>query len=82
MLAPRQWRKRGKFNLGDIMFNVNDRVTMPAHDFLSDGYILKVIPEINACIIKLDEKAPNAYAWNTDEVLMFDDDLRKVVVSL
>lgn len=49
---------------------VGQRVTLPNHDFLSDGYVLKVIKDV-AYIIKLDEKAPNTYAWETDEVLMF-----------
>ena len=59
------------------MFDINDRVTIPTLDFLSDGYVLKTMPAMNACIIKLDSKAPNEYAWETDEVLVFNVDLRK-----
>lgn len=28
--------------------------------------------------IKLDEKAPNTYAWETDEVLMFNVDIELI----
>jgi hypothetical protein len=55
---------------------INDRVTIKDHDFLSDGYVLEVWA--GACIIKLDEKAPNQYAWETDEVLMFNVNLTKL----
>ena len=59
-------------------FKIGDRVTLPNHDFLSDGVIIKVIKAANACVIKLDEKAPNTYAWETDEVLMFNVDIKLI----
>jgi len=57
---------------------VNQRVTLPNHDFLSNGYILRILPDdgITFYIIKLDVKAPNAYAWETDEVLMLQEDIK------
>ena len=57
------------------MMEVNDRVTIKDHDFLSDGYVLEVLKSINACIIKLDEKAPKEYSWITDEILIFNNHL-------
>ena len=60
------------------MLKINDRVAIKDHDFLSDGYVLEAWEGINACIIKLDEKAPNSYAWETDEVLMFNRHLTKL----
>ena len=60
------------------MLKINDRVTIKDHDFLSDGYVLKVLKNASACVIKLDEKAPNDYAWETDEVLMFNINLTKL----
>ena len=60
------------------MMKINDRVSIKNHDYLSDGYVLKVLPFGKACIIKLDEKAPNRYAWDTDEVLMFNCNLTKL----
>lgn len=56
-------------------FKVGDRVSIPSRDFLSNGEIIKLLREINAAIVKLDEKAPNEYAYNTDEVLMWFVDL-------
>lgn len=53
------------------------RVRLPNHDFLSEGYVLKVIKDV-AYIIKLDEKAPNTYAWETEEVLMFPSDVEEI----
>ena len=48
---------------------VGDRVKTK-HDFLSNGEIIRKIPNVGF-IVKLDEKAPNEYSWETDEVLMF-----------
>ena len=48
---------------------INDRVKILNHDFLSNGFIKDIIE--NCYIIKLDKKAPNQYAYETDEVLMF-----------
>jgi len=45
---------------------------------LSDGYVKKVIKGFGY-IIKLDEKAPNEYAWETDEVLAFPSDIEEIV---
>lgn len=61
--------------------NIGDRVTMPEHPFLSDGVIIKVVSSMlggKLYIVKLDEKAPNNYAYETDEVLMFPKDIELV----
>lgn len=59
---------------------VNDRVRFTDKPFLSDGYIKKVHNSFGAIIyeIKLDEYAPNEYAWNTDEVISFGDDIELI----
>lgn len=56
-------------------FKIGDRVCIPSLDFLSNGEIIKTHRAMNAAIVKLDEKAPNEYAWETDEVLMWLVDL-------
>ena len=56
---------------------VGQRVTLPSHDFLSNGVIKENIPSMRATIVKLDEKAPNEYAWNTDEVFMWWVDIEE-----
>ena len=63
---------------------VGDRVKTK-YDFLSDGNIKEVVDSWNgaledAYIVKLDEKAPNKYAWNTDEVFMWAGDLELMEV--
>jgi hypothetical protein len=59
---------------------INQRVEILNHDFLSDGYILQVIKNFGVTfyVIKLDEKAPNTYAWETDEILMFAENLKVI----
>ena len=57
---------------------VGDRVKT-RHEFLSEGTVLKDIEGLGY-IVKLDEKAPNEYAWNTDEVLLFPNDLEIINV--
>lgn len=59
---------------------INDRVKFINKPFLSDGYILRIFVSFGAptYIIKLDEKAPNEYAWNTDEVLSFGSDIEVI----
>jgi len=47
------------------MFKINQRVRFTDKPFLSDGYILKIVRGLGY-IIKLDKKAPNEYAWDTD----------------
>jgi len=61
-------------------FNINQRVKILNHDFLSDGYILNIFTSfgISVYIVKLDLKAPNTYAWETDEVLMYAEDLKEI----
>lgn len=61
-------------------FKVGDRVTIPSLEFLSAGSIIRVLKGMNAAIVKLDEKAPNEYAWETDEVLMWMTDLEEEVI--
>lgn len=62
-----------------VKFNVGDRVKFKDKDFLPNGSIKKVSSsgDFTAYIIKLDKKAPNEYAWNTDEVLAWPNDLEK-----
>ena len=55
---------------------IKDRVKILNHPFLSDGYIKDIIE--GCYIIKLDEKAPNEYAYETDEVLMFGINLKLI----
>ena len=63
-----------------MKFKTNQRAEIVDHDFLSDGYILQIIKSygIEFYLIKLDEKAPNTYAWETDEVLMFAENLKTI----
>lgn len=53
-----------------MKFKAGDRVKHINHPFLSAGSIKTVMPDFGY-IVKLDEKAPNEYAWDTDEVLAF-----------
>jgi hypothetical protein len=60
---------------------LNTRVRFKDKPFLSDGYIYEIIEGYDgadAYIIKLDEKAPNEYAWETDEVLSFGNDIEEI----
>ena len=59
---------------------INDRVRFIDKPFLSDGYIKKVHNSFGSIIyeIKLDEYAPNEYAWNTDEVISFGGDIELI----
>ena len=63
-----------------LNINVGDRVKFTDKPFLSDGYIKKIITSFggDVIIIKLDEKAPNEYAYNTDEVLSFGNDIEVI----
>lgn len=56
------------------------RVKFIDKPFLSDGCVKKVVRSFGSkyYIIKLDEKAPNEYAWETDEVLSFGCDIRVI----
>lgn len=63
-----------------MTFKVGGRVKFKEKDFLSNGSIKKVCNGVfwsKAYIVKLDRKAPNEYAWNTDEVLAWPNDLEK-----
>jgi hypothetical protein len=63
-----------------MTFKVGDRVKFKEKDFLSNGSIKKVVAghfSASAYIVKLDKKAPNEYAWDTDEVLAWPNDLEK-----
>ncbi len=55
---------------------VGDRVKTK-HEFLSDGEIIDDVGGLGY-IVKLDKKAPNEYAWDTYEVLMFEDDVELI----
>jgi len=52
---------------------VGDRVKTK-HDFLSGGIITAVVDDLGF-IVRLDIPAPNEYAYNTREVLLFDEDI-------
>lgn len=59
-------------------FKLKDRVKFTDKPFLSAGYIKEIINSFgnDIYVIKLDKKAPNAYAWETDEVVsLFGDDI-------
>jgi hypothetical protein len=59
-------------------FKVGDRVKWKDKDFLSNGYVLKVRNSGLGgllYIIKTDEKAPNEYAYNTDELIAWPNDI-------
>lgn len=61
-------------------FKKYQRVKFKDKDFLSNGYIKKVVgggADFIAYIVKLDEKAPNEYAYETDEVMAFADDIEE-----
>ena len=73
-------QQSGIFNMKTIKFKEGDRVKFTDKPFLSNGYVLKVHGSpydrsVAIYTIKLDEYAPNEYAWNTDEVLSFGDDI-------
>lgn len=61
-------------------FKVGDRVKWKHITFLSGGYVLKVVTSPfggHYYIIKTDEYAPREYAWNTDELLAWPNDIEK-----
>ena len=61
---------------------IGDRVKFTDKPFLSDGYIKEInagiTKDVRIYIIKLDEKAPNEYAYETDEVLSFGHDIEVI----
>ena len=59
------------------VIKVGDRVTLPNHTFLSGGEIIKIFDGVGA-VVKLDVAAPNEYAYNTSEVLMFESEIELV----
>lgn len=56
---------------------VGDRVKFKDKLFLSDGFV-KEIHSSDLLIIKLDKKAPNEYAYDTDEVISFGNDVEVI----
>ncbi len=62
-----------------MKFKIGDRVKHIDHPFLSHGHIIKVVNNFGyvVYVVKLDEKAPNEYAYNTDEVLAFSSDIEE-----
>ena len=59
-------------------FKLYQRIRFTDKPFLSDGRIIEVHESVfgsKAYTIKLDKKAPNEYAWDTDEVVSFGDDI-------
>lgn len=62
-------------------FKKGDRVRFTDKPFLSAGTIQEIVnnaPFSDTLVIKLDEKAPNTYAWETDELISFGDDLEVI----
>lgn len=49
-----------------------------AGTIIKDHRYLDRSREVFAYTIKLDKKAPNEYAWNTDEILQFPNDLEEL----
>ena len=62
------------------MLKAGDRVRFTDISSLSDGVILKVLEKsfYEVYIIKLDKKATDEYAWDTDEILSFGDDIELI----
>lgn len=61
-------------------FKLGDRVKWKDKPFLSNGYVLKVMNSGFGAlmyIIKTDEPAPKEYAWNTDELIAWPNDIEK-----
>jgi hypothetical protein len=61
-------------------FKVGDRVKWKDKPFLSNGYVLKVVTyAFDSCyyIVHTDNKAPNEYAWDTDKLLAWSNDIEK-----
>jgi hypothetical protein len=61
-------------------FKVGDRVKWKDKPFLSNGCVLKVVTSPfggHYYIIRTDEYAPNEYAYNTDELLAWSNDIEK-----
>lgn len=66
-----------------MVLNINkgDRVKFTDKPFLSNGTVIDwkySRPPSKVYIIKLDEKAPNEYAYETDEVLSFGHDIEVI----
>jgi hypothetical protein len=58
------------------------RVTFHKKPFLPDGYIKKHVygltGELVGYFVKLDKKAPNQYAYNTDEIFEFPAHVKEI----
>ena len=63
------------------MIKLGQRVTFPEMPFLSDGVVIERIGDCKGLIgytVKLDRKAPNEYAYETDTIFVFPDDLEVI----
>lgn len=60
-------------------FKVGNRVKFTKKPFLPHGKIIKAAEKFGfACyIVKLDEKAPDDYAYGASQVLAFPDEIEK-----
>jgi hypothetical protein len=62
--------------------SVGARVTFPEKPLLPDGYIKKHVygltGELVGYFVKLDKKAPNQYAYNTDEFFEFAAQVKEI----
>jgi|GEM_PF-5832855 len=74
--------------MGKVMneFNLGDRVRFTDKPFLSGGSIYNKLSSFGEYIyvVKLDEKAPNEYAFETDEVVSLsgsDLELEQIAVK-
>ena len=62
--------------------SVGSRVTFPDKPFLPDGYVKRHVHglagEFIGYFVKLDRKAPNQYAYNTDELFEFPAHVKEI----
>lgn len=56
-----------------------DKVSLPNHPFLSNGYVKRIYDDLDMYVIKLDDMADSRYAYNTDEVIMNRNDLEVIL---
>lgn len=56
-----------------------DKVSLPNHPFLSNGYVKRIYNDLDMYVIKLDNMADPRYAYNTDEVIMKINDLEVIL---
>lgn len=63
------------------MIKIGQRVKFPSMPFLSDGAIVEQFSDSSGLLgysVKLDRKAPNEYAYDTDLIFVFPDELEVI----